>query len=267
MGALTAAAVSLALVGRTLPFPPFTSPTGLLKWSTGSDPVIVAFTVARGVGVVLVAWIALTWVLAVAARLSSVPAAVRAADGLTLPFVRRLADLTAGAAVVAISLVPAAHAGATTPDTPPLVVMSDLGPTTPGTTTTVPPATTTTTTTTTTRPSPTTTLAPPPTMAALPEDPTPPTSPAPAGQRQSAAPVTSPSDPTPSAAGTGTWVIQPGDTLWHVAERTAGDQLGRPASLAETATQLDRLIRLNATRLAVPGDADLVFPGQEFLVP
>ena len=141
VGALTAAAVSLGLVGHTLPFPPVTSPTGLLRWSTESDPVIVAFTVARGVGVVLVAWMALSWLLAVAARLVAVPAAVRAADGITLPFVRRLADLTAGAAVVAVSLVPAAHAGAATPDTTPLVVMSDLGPTTPGTTTTVPPTT------------------------------------------------------------------------------------------------------------------------------
>ncbi len=265
LGGLTAAATALCLAGRTLPFPPLSSPSAVLTWSSRTDPVTVAFTVARGVGVVLVAWTALTWLLAVVARLSAIPAAVRAADGLALPFVRRLADLTAGAAIVAVSLVPAAHAGAATPDPSPLVVMTDLGPTTPGTTTTVPP--TTTLPPTTTAPSTTTTLAAPPTMTELPGGPTSPAPQAPDGPSTGPAPVAPRPDPSGQAPASGTWVVHPGDTLWHVAELTAGAQLGRPASLAETATQLDRLIRLNADRLAVPGDADLVFPGQEFLVP
>jgi hypothetical protein len=258
---LTTSSVALAVAGRTLPFPPLASPSGLLRWATGNEPATVAFTAARGLAVVLVAWLALTWLLAVATRLTAIPAAVRAADGISLPFVRRLADLTAGATVVAVSLVPAVHAGATTPDTAVPVVMSDLGPTSPGTTTTVPPTTTTTTTTTLPDTTTTTTLTAPPTMTALDDASEATTSTGPV------TPAVPRSTDLPSVPSSGTWVIRPGDTLWHVAERTAGDQLGRPASLAETATQLDHLITLNAIRLVVPGDADLVFPGQEFLVP
>ena len=259
VGGLTAAAAALTLAGRTLPFPRLTSPTGVLRWMTVTDSVTVAFTAARGIGVGLVGWVALTWLLAVAARLARVSAAVRAADGISLPFVRRLAELTAGVALVAVSLAPAAHAGAAVPDSPALVVMSDLGPTSPGTTTTVPaPPTTSTTPGSTTR----TTIVAPPLMTALGDQPvvspTPTPSPPSTSPAQTVVPASAPGD---------TWVIHAGDTLWHVAERTATDQLGRPASLAETATQLDRLIALNASRLAVPGDADLVFPGQEFLVP
>ncbi len=73
--------------------------------------------------------------------------------------------------------------------------------------------------------------------------------------------------PTAAAEPGRTWVIGPGDTLWHVAEQEAADDLGRPATARETADRLDRLVALNADRLAVPGDADLVFPGQEFLLP
>ena len=65
----------------------------------------------------------------------------------------------------------------------------------------------------------------------------------------------------------GSWVVQPGDHLWHVAEHTTSARLGRPASLGETASYLDRLIAANASRLAVPGHPDLVFAGQEFTLP
>ena len=63
-----------------------------------------------------------------------------------------------------------------------------------------------------------------------------------------------------------TWTVEPGDTLWHVAEVTATESLGRPADTAEVARRLDELVALNAERLAVPGDPSLVFPGQVFLL-
>jgi hypothetical protein len=251
------ASALLAQAGRTLPFPAADSPAELLRWATGVGPATVTFTAARGVGALLVAWLAATWALAVAVRVLRLPAAVRATDGLTLPFVRRLADLTAGAAVVVVSLVPAAHAGAATPDPAPLVVMRDLGPTTsPVTTTTAPRASTTSTTTSTST-----------TVMVVPAPPEPAETTAPAPRPTVPSPPASADARTEGRPLVGTWVIAPGDTLWHVAERTAGDHLGRPASLAEVVTQLDHLLAVNADRLVIPGDADLVFPGQEFLIP
>ena len=62
-------------------------------------------------------------------------------------------------------------------------------------------------------------------------------------------------------------MIGPGDTLWHVADVSLTDELGRPPSATEVADRLERIVHLNRDRLAVPGDADLVFPGQEFVLP
>jgi hypothetical protein len=62
-------------------------------------------------------------------------------------------------------------------------------------------------------------------------------------------------------------VIQPGDHLWHVSVATLRAARGRPPTDAETATYLDELIARNQSVFAVPGDPDLVFPGQVFELP
>ena len=250
---LGATAALLAFSGRTLPLPHTASPSGLVRWVSVAGPVTATFTAARALAIVLVGWFAATWVLAVVVRLLRIPAAVRASDGFTLPFVRRLADVVAGAAIVAVSVVPVSHAGATTRDPSPLVVMRDLGPTA-----TAPPAAT-------PPPPPTsTTVTVAPDIPATP-DPEPDPGPAPSTTAGRSTDTGRAVDAI-SATGT-TWSIEPGDTLWHVAEHTASERLGRPASGGEVVDQLDRLVALNADRLAIPGDADLVFPGQEFLIP
>lgn len=250
---LAAGAAAIAAAGRTLPFPDGLAPDRLVLWTAEVGPATAGFTAARALAGLLLGWLAVTWLVAVAVRLLHLTVAVRATDALTLPSVRRLADLVAGVAVVAVSLVPATHAGASAPDAPPLVVMRDVGPSTAAaTTTTSAPALTTTTTV-------VTAVTPDPTIT----DPT----------RPDPAPVPSArgSHPSGSAAGTdlgaGTWLIASGDTLWDIADTTTTHRLGRPASGTEVLAQLDRLLALNADRLAVPGDADLVFPGQEFLIP
>ena len=178
---LGATTLLLSLAGRTLPFPSSWAPADLRHWAGSTDPAVAAFTALRALAVALVAWVALTWLLAVFARLARIPAAVRAADGLTLPFVRRLAEATAGAALVAVSLVPATQAGAATLDPSPPVVMSDLGPTSPGTTTTstttLAPTTTPTVDAATTSTTTPTIAALPPSMTALDEAPEPPLDP------------------------------------------------------------------------------------------
>ena len=67
--------------------------------------------------------------------------------------------------------------------------------------------------------------------------------------------------------GSGSWTIEAGDHLWHVAESTVTRVLGRPAPAATTLAYLDLLIDSNRARLVVADNADLVFPGQIFTLP
>lgn len=69
--------------------------------------------------------------------------------------------------------------------------------------------------------------------------------------------------PNPAA----TYTIEAGDHLWGVAEQTLADAWGQqPCGLA-VARYLDDLVAANRSVLAVPDDADLVFPGQVFTLP
>jgi hypothetical protein len=72
------------------------------------------------------------------------------------------------------------------------------------------------------------------------------------------------STPSPPSA---TWTIAPGDHLWHVAEATLTAATGQVPDDAETERYLVRLIDRNRSVLIVPGDADLVRPGQVFALP
>jgi nucleoid-associated protein YgaU len=64
-----------------------------------------------------------------------------------------------------------------------------------------------------------------------------------------------------------TWTIAPGDHLWHVAEQTLSDAWGREPTDAEVAPYWDALVEHNRATLAVPGNPDLVYPGQIFELP
>jgi hypothetical protein len=81
-----------------------------------------------------------------------------------------------------------------------------------------------------------------------------------------APPVPTAPSPAPSPEA-GRWVIRSGDHLWGVARRTLAGAWHRAPTDAETARYLDRLIEANVGVLVVPGDADLVLPGQEFELP
>ncbi len=114
---------------------------------------------------------------------------------------------------------------------------------------------------------------PPPTVTPAPEAAPSPTSDVPTvtappypPTATTAPPVPSGPNPAPSAE-TGRCVIRSGDHLWGVARRTLAGSWHRPPTDAETARYLDRLIEANLDVLVVPGDADLVFPGQEFQLP
>jgi hypothetical protein len=228
--------IALVVSARTLPFPELTDVDGLTRWARTVGAATAAFTGLRAVAVVLLGWWVLTWVIGVAARRTHRPRVVAAVDRVSPRFVRHLAEAAAGLGIVVAALSPAMGAGAAQPGGA-VVTMVDLGPVMNdlgGVEVSDPP---------TVALAPSTQISAPPAMTAE-------------------APATGPAEPTTS----GTWTVEPGDTLWHVAEVTAAESLGRPPGTAEVARRLDELVALNAERLAVPGDPSLVFPGQTFLL-
>ena len=79
-------------------------------------------------------------------------------------------------------------------------------------------------------------------------------------------------DPTPSPTGAApsapeTWTIEPGDHLWHVAEATLAEHDGADPSPGRILAYLDALVDANRDTLVEPGNADLVLPGQVFVLP
>ena len=62
-------------------------------------------------------------------------------------------------------------------------------------------------------------------------------------------------------------VVRPGDSFWRLAERHETERLGRRPSEAEVGACWQTMIGANRHRLVVPGDPDLIFPGQVLIVP
>jgi nucleoid-associated protein YgaU len=81
--------------------------------------------------------------------------------------------------------------------------------------------------------------------------PAPATRPQPQPQRDVVA--VTPSHPTATATATGPVVVQPGDSLWSIAQ----DRLGAGASPQEVLREVDRLWSLNGLE-----DPDLIYAGQ-----
>ncbi len=64
-----------------------------------------------------------------------------------------------------------------------------------------------------------------------------------------------------------TWTIGRGDHLWHVADATLTRSLGHPPSTREIAIYWRALVDANRDRLVDRDNPDLVFTGQEFVLP
>jgi len=79
------------------------------------------------------------------------------------------------------------------------------------------------------------------------------------------------SDPSPSGWGapdrmTATWTVGPGDSFWAIAERALGHDGSEPAT-ADVHAYWQRLIAANRSVLADPDDPDLLFTGQQLILP
>jgi hypothetical protein len=77
-------------------------------------------------------------------------------------------------------------------------------------------------------------------------------------------PVAQPPVPPPAAE---EWTAEQGDHFWSIAERILARAWGRSPTDAEVVAYWDRLVAVNADRLADPGNPDLIYPGQTFEVP
>jgi nucleoid-associated protein YgaU len=63
------------------------------------------------------------------------------------------------------------------------------------------------------------------------------------------------------------WLVQPGDHLWNIAERTVAATLGRVPAEREIARYWTRLVSENRDRLVDPEEPDLILPGQSLRLP
>lgn len=71
--------------------------------------------------------------------------------------------------------------------------------------------------------------------------------------------------PAPSGAGA-VVVVEAGDHLWKITDRSLTDRLGRPARDSEVTPLWRDVIEVNRERIR-SGDPDLIYPGEEILVP
>ena len=248
VAALLAVGGAMVVAGHgALSAPRLLEPSTWDEWAAARPAPDAAMAVLRLVVLGLDGYLLLATVVAVVLRLVRAERAITVADVLTVPAVLRVVQTGLGVGLVGAS-VAAATAGGTglsarptradtalvsSADEPPLLRELPSHPATTSTSTT----TTSTTTTSTTAPE-----LPPTDVAVT---------------------VTVPVEVVDSS----TWLVQPGDHLWSIAERTLAGAWARSVSDAEVAPYWRDLIELNRARLADPSNPDLIFPGQTFVLP
>ncbi|HUP70272.1 MAG TPA: hypothetical protein VM142_10715 [Acidimicrobiales bacterium] len=248
---LIATILGLHALGGALAPPPLTDPGELTGWAEAREPAEAAFALLRLVALGTAWYLLLATMASALARLSRVPAAVRAADMLAVPAVRRLVSAAAGVSVAAATLTTgAAMASAGTdrlryPAMEALAVLTGTGtdpadlPTGTGTPSNAGAG------------EPTDhrldeEILEPPTLRRLPDhQPEPP-----------------PQDPQPVQ-----WQVQPGQHFWAVAEKVLASAWQRAPSDAEIDPYWRHLVETNRSILRDPTNPDLLYPGQVLTVP
>lgn len=279
-GACLAVAIVLlvALGGGRLAAPALTAPSTWASWAAAHDPFEVAMVVAR-LGALGLAWyLAGVTSISVLARLLRAARLVRVADALSVGPVRMLVQQALGVGLatgVVLSVVPSAPphapgAAAVTSapslepsvSTPVVAVPVLAAPEDPLRTGPPEPALSET-------PAPVPSAAPSPVPSPVPSPPMvvePTTSPAPA-----VSPEPSESSQPPTATGPAPTVaevtVRAGDHFWSLAESAVASHLGRAGTEQEVAAHWRTVVDANADRLVVPGNPDLLLPGQVVLVP
>lgn len=238
-----------ALGHGRLAAPPLTEPGAWAGWASARTPDVVAFSLLRLV-VLVVGWYLLgTTIIGAAARVARSGRAVRLADLLTVPAVRRLLQGALGVGLATAALVgqvsgdPAAAEPAPSAAAVALADERELASTA--------------------------TLrlladddaeratlalrAPDSRMAEL---------------RLAADGAQAEADASEdTAAWPQRWEVQPGEHFWAKAEAVIAAAWGRAPSDAEMVGYWQHLVETNRPALADPGNPDLIYPGQVFSVP
>jgi hypothetical protein len=287
--------------------PSILEPSAWPAWATGHDPVEVAFAVLRLVGLAAAWYLLGVTTIGVVARLLRWGRLVDAADILTVPSVRRLlqAALGLGLATAAVTgttidqvssdvpgvvvavqdpagpreIIPIAATGRganepmqpVSPATSTQVVSPMAAQVPPAVSTPVPPAVSE------QVPPAVSTPVPPAVSEQVPPSVSVQVPPAvsvqvpPAVSEQASQPVPAPAGSaqtqTPAQGAHGTYVVQHGDHLWGIAEKTLEKAWGHPPSDAQIVPYWQHLIEANRAAFVDPGNPDLILPGQTFTVP
>lgn len=276
--------------------PPMTDPGAWGDWLDDRDGIVATMALLRLL-VLAMAWylVGVTTVGAVA-RVARWTRLVRVADALSVPLVRRVLQASLGvglaSAVVVSSGVPvpqqpagptAARPAAQSVEQPDAPTMRPVDTADPGLALDAPGM----------RPVPVDVPtmrtvgaadvdpSPGPTMTPLVAD----DAPAPPGMRPlpPAAPSATPDPAPPSPPATeapdasvgarapdtdaSTVTSEAGDHLWSIAERHLADVLGGPVDDATVTDYWRRLVDANRDRLVDAGNPDLIYPGQQFVLP
>jgi len=263
-GALLAGTIAaLGATGRgALSTPPVTAGLGPLRsWASNRDAATILMTGVRVGGRLLAAYLLASTALATLARLTRRAAAVRIADAIALPPIRRLATGAAGLLVVAGPLAGPAGATALTPGptgptpvhvaarttppapaiAPPVLVAAGTNPPAPG-------------------------AGNPPVLVAGTTPPAP-GSPGPGHFDAGAWPTLGLLPPATSATAPTRWTVRPGDSLWIIANSVLRTAWGRTPTDEETGRFWVVVVAVNGPYLADPANPNLLFPGQQMVVP
>lgn len=229
VGLLIATSVALHCAGRgPLALPPADR---LGDWLRQTDPVVVSFALVRALALALAAYAAAVTAAGTVARSLGAVRLAAVVDRLTLPVLRRLFAVSLSMGVAAT----------TTAVATPLPAMAAEG--------TGDPAA----------------AGPPPTlkMHRLPDGSSTPIHPAP----QEAPPAASEHEESHGGPAPAHWRVEPGQCFWSIAESVLSRAWGRAPSDAEIVPYWQRLVEANRGALADPRNADLIFPGQLFVIP
>jgi len=240
--ALTAIVWALHRLGHgRLSAPPLLAPDQLQEWADQRDAIVIAFALARVLGLAFAGYLLVVSVLGMTARALRSARLLRWVDLVTLPVARRLLGTVAGlslsTATAAVAVMPAATSRPG-PVAAPTVAMHRLPDGTGVTMRRLPDG----------GPGGPDTGDPRATMRVADEPP------AAATMRIDA--------PPPE-----TWVVQPGDSLWGAARRTLAATWGREPSDAEVDPYWRAVVDANRARLVDPTNPDLIYPGQELVLP